>query len=148
LRRRGHELPGARAALAAFQAAEEIAQSVLSGNTRPNAVTKLKAFTLDGFMDFEVGGYGSDDAVRANLVGIAQERASAKYGRSFGPANTMLTGDTLRDIQAGRDGGAHVVAVATGPDSAEALLAAGADIALPDLRDTQIVVDTVTGFLR
>jgi hypothetical protein len=44
LRERGHELPGARAALAAFQASPGIVQSVLTGNIRPNAVTKLSGF--------------------------------------------------------------------------------------------------------
>lgn len=29
---------------------------MLSGNIRPNAVTKLSAFGLDGLVDFEVGG--------------------------------------------------------------------------------------------
>src|SRR5262249_2871363 len=111
LRERGHELPGARNAVGVLQASPGIGQSVLSGNIMPNAVTKLSAFGLDDYMDFEVGGYGSDDEVRANLVSVAQERASAKYGVRFDKANTVLIGDTLRDVQAGRDGGAHVIAV-------------------------------------
>lgn len=146
LRERGHELPGARDALTAFQSSTGIVQSVLSGNTRPNAVTKLSTFGLDGYMDFEVGGYGSDDEVRANLVSVAQERASAKYGIRFDKANTVLIGDTLRDVRAGRNGGAHVIAVASGSDSMEALRAEGADIVLPDLRDTRAVVEAVTSF--
>jgi phosphoglycolate phosphatase len=146
LRERGHELPGARAALAAFQSSPAIVQSVLTGNIRPNAVTKLSVFGLDGYLDFDAGGYGSDDEVRANLVGIAQERASARYGPSFGKGNTVLIGDTLRDVRAGRDGGARVIAVATGSDSAGALRAEGADIVLPDLRDTRAVTEAVASF--
>jgi phosphoglycolate phosphatase len=144
LRERGHELPGARDVLAAFRASAGIVQSVLSGNIRPNAVTKLSAFGLEGFMDFEVGGYGSDDEVRANLVAVAQARATAKYGETFDKANTVLVGDTPRDVLAGRDGGARVVAVATGADSVESLRAAGADIVLPDLRNTRAITDAVT----
>ncbi len=146
LRDRGHELPGARVALAALQGMPGIVQSVLSGNTRPNAYTKLSAFGLHEYLDLEVGGYGSDDDVRANLVGVAQERASAKYGVSFGPATTVLVGDTPRDVRAGLDGGAHVVAVASGSDDMESLRKAGADVVLPDLRDTQAVVRAVTQF--
>ncbi len=146
LRERGHELPGARAALAAFQALPGIVQSVLTGNIRPNAVTKLSVFGLDGYLDFEAGGYGSDDEVRANLVGVAQERASARYRARFDKGNTVLIGDTLRDVQAGRNGGARVIAVATGSDSVEALRAEGADIALPDLQDTRAVMEAVSGF--
>ncbi len=147
LRERGHELPGARAALTAFQSSPEIVQSLLTGNIRPNAVTKLSVFGLDEYLDFEAGGYGSDDEVRANLAGIAQERASAKYGPRFDKGNTILIGDTLRDVQAGRNGGARVIAVATGSDSAEALRAEGADIILPDLQDTRAVMEAVTSFV-
>lgn len=147
LRERGYELPGARDALAAFRAMPGVIQSVLSGNTRQNAFTKLSTFTLDGYLDFEVGGYGSDDEVRANLVGVARGRASAKYGVKFGETSTVLIGDTPRDVQAGRDGGAYVVAVASGSDSAEALRAAGAQAVLADLRDTRAVVDAVTGLV-
>lgn len=147
LRERGHELPGARDALAALQARPEIVQSVLSGNMKPNALIKLSAFRLDGYLDFEVGGYGSDDDVRANLVGIARDRASAKYGVRFDKNTTVLIGDTPRDVQAGRDGGARVVAVASGSDSMEVLHREGADTVLPDLRDTQAVVSAVTGYL-
>jgi phosphoglycolate phosphatase-like HAD superfamily hydrolase len=145
LRERGHELPGARDVLAAFRASPRFVQSVLSGNIKPNAVTKLSAFGLEGFMDFEVGGYGSDDEVRANLVAVAQARASARYGETFDKANTILVGDTPRDVRAGRDGGARVVGVATGSDSVESLRAAGADIVLPDLCDTGAVAEAVTG---
>ena len=144
LRERGHELPGARDILAAFQASAGIVQSVLSGNIKPNAVTKLSAFGLEGFIDFEVGGYGSDDEIRANLVAVAQARATAKYGETFDKANTVLVGDTPRDVRAGRDGGARVVGVATGSDSIESLRAADADAVLPDLRDARAVADAVT----
>ncbi len=148
LRERGHELPGARSALTELQAASGIVQSVLSGNIKPNAITKLSAFQLDGFIDFEVGGYGSDDEVRANLVGIAQERASSKYGIRFDKTNTVLIGDTLRDVQAGRNGGAYVIAVASGSDSMEALRAEGADIVLPDLGNTEAVIRAIHSFSR
>lgn len=146
LRDRGHELPGARDALTVLQSSPGIVQSVLSGNIRPNAVTKLSVFGLEGFIDFEVGGYGSDDEIRANLVGVAQERATIKYGARFDKTNTVLIGDTLRDVQAGRNGGARVIGVASGSDSMEALRAEGADVVLPDLRDTLAVVESVGGF--
>ena len=108
------------------------------GRTEPEIMRDLL------FLDFEVGGYGSDDEVRANLVAIAQARAIAKYGETFDKANTTLVGDTPRDVRAGRDGGARVVGVATGTDSVESLRAAGADVVLPDLGDTRAVAEAVT----
>ena len=148
LQERGHELPGARDALATLQDTPGIIQSVPSGNIKPNAITKLSVFSLDGYIDFEVGGYGSDDLARDKLVAFARDRASAKYGVQVDKANTVLIGDTLRDVRAGRNGGARVVGVATGSDSIDALRAEGADIVFPDLRDTCMVVEAVTGFAR
>jgi phosphoglycolate phosphatase-like HAD superfamily hydrolase len=145
LRQRGHELPGAREALTALRETPGLIQSVLSGNIKPNAIIKLATFGLDAYIDFEVGGYGSDDRVRDNLVRYARDRASAKYGVKFDESNTVLIGDTPRDVQAGRNGGAYVIAVASGSDSMDTLRKAGADVVLPDLRDTRSVVATVTG---
>jgi phosphoglycolate phosphatase-like HAD superfamily hydrolase len=136
LRQRGRPMPGAAAALVALHQRPGLVQSVLTGNIRRNAVTKLSTFGLADHLDFEVGAYGSDNSTRAKLVGVAQERAVARYGVSFGPANTILIGDTPRDVQAGLDGGAKVVAVATGDSSAEELRLAGAHAVLPSLADT------------
>jgi phosphoglycolate phosphatase len=145
LRERGHELPGARDALEALQSTPRIYQSVLSGNIKPNAITKLSIFGLDAYIDFDIGGYGSDDRVRANLVGIARDRASAKVSAAFDNTTTVVIGDTLRDVQAGLNGGAYVIAVASGADSVERLRDEGAHVVFPDLKDTQAIVDTVTG---
>lgn len=145
LRERGHALPGARDALAAFSGLPGVVQSVLSGNIRPNAVTKLAVFGLDSYVDFDAGGYGEDGQDRAGLVPVAQGRAEQKYGQVYGKANTVLLGDTLRDVRAGLDGGARVVAVATGADSEEDLRSAGAHMVLPDLADTRAVLEAVRG---
>lgn len=148
MREQGHELPGASEALAALQSTPGVIQSVLSGNIKPNAVAKLSAHGLERFIDFEVGGYGSDDHMRDNLVAIAQGRASSKFCVAFDKDNTVLIGDTSRDVQAGRNGGAYVIAVASGSESMEELQAAGADLVLQDLRDTEAVVAAVMGFLE
>jgi phosphoglycolate phosphatase-like HAD superfamily hydrolase len=57
------------------------------------------------------------------------------YG--FDPSRdvTVVVGDTKRDVTAGRDGGARVIAVATGMDSREDLDRSGADVALASLVD-------------
>ena len=41
---------------------------------------KLAAFGIDELVDMDVGGYGSDHGVRAELVGIAREKTRAKHG--------------------------------------------------------------------
>jgi phosphoglycolate phosphatase-like HAD superfamily hydrolase len=144
LQRLGHALPGAGEAILALREVPGVVQSVLTGNIQPNAFTKVSAFGLDKHLDFEVGGYGSDDIIRANLVAVAQKRAGVKYGAVFDRSNTVLIGDTPRDIEAGKRGGASVVAVASGAYDADELKAAGADVVLADLTDTVAVVKAVT----
>lgn len=53
LAERGHALPGAVACLERVSAEMGVRQSVLTGNIRPNAITKLGAFGLDVWMDWE-----------------------------------------------------------------------------------------------
>lgn len=65
LRDRGYALPGARAVLETLQRTSGIVQSVLSWNIAPNALIKLSVFDLNSYLDFDVGGYGSDDFVRS-----------------------------------------------------------------------------------
>ncbi|WP_338203359.1 haloacid dehalogenase-like hydrolase [Candidatus Nephthysia bennettiae] len=144
LRERGHALPGAVAALEALRQDSHVVQSVLTGNIQPNAVVKLAVFGLDRFVDFDVGGYGSDDSIRSRLVRIAQLRAEKKYaGRGFTRSNTVIIGDTTRDVQTGLEGGGRVVAVATGPNSVAELRTAGAAVVLTDLVDTAAVLRAV-----
>jgi phosphoglycolate phosphatase-like HAD superfamily hydrolase len=148
LRQRGCALPGAVAALATLRRNPTVVQSVLTGNVQPVALVKLSAFGLDGYIDLEVGGFGSDGVVRADLVAIAQRKAERKYGVAFDERTTVLVGDTPRDVQAGRRGGAYVVGVASGASSAEELLAEGANQVLPDLCDTSAVVEAILAVRR
>jgi len=129
----GHRLgpvardPGSRIstnALRELAGLPDIIQSVLTGNTREAAEIKLRTFDLDQYLDLDIGAYGADDT-RANLVKIARQRASAARGIAFAPATTVLIGDTPNDVAAARDGGARIIAVATGSDSARDLAAAG-----------------------
>ncbi|MFJ3788359.1 HAD family hydrolase [Kitasatospora sp. NPDC090091] len=143
LRTAGRILPGAVEALRAMAAQRHVAQSVLTGNLRANALLKLRLFGLAEFLDPAVGAYGGDARERAALVPVAQRRAAAAYGRAFDADSTVLIGDTPRDVHAGRIGGARVLAVASGTSSAAELRAAGADAVLATLRDTDAVVHAV-----
>ena len=143
IRERGRALPGARATLAALGRTEGVVQSLLTGNVEPNALLKLASFELDGYLDFEVGGFGSDHHHRPSLVEVARTKAEAKYGTAFAGPATVLVGDTPLDVAAGRAGGARVVAVATGPYGVEELESTGADAVLADLRDTEAAIGAI-----
>ena len=145
IRERGRALPGARDVLAALGRADGVVQSLLTGNVQPNALLKLASFGLDGYLDFEVGGFGSDHRHRPSLVEVARGKAERKYGTAFDATATVLVGDTPLDVAAGRAGGARVVAVATGPYGLDELEETAADAVLPDLRDTGAAVAAILG---
>lgn len=141
----GHALPGAAAALAALAEVPGVVQSVVTGNVRDNAYEKLWLFGLDGWIDFSVGGYGSDDGVRATLVRLAMSRASAAYGREYAGDQVVIVGDTPHDIVGAHANGARAVGVATGRSTSQDLAAAGADVVLASLLDTGAVLRAVLG---
>ena len=143
IRERGRALPGARETLAALGRSDGVVQSLLTGNVQPNALLKLASFELDGYLDFDVGGFGSDNRHRPSLVEVARTKAERKYGTGFEGRATVLVGDTPLDVAAGRAGGARVVAVATGPYGVAELEATGADAVLADLRDTEAALAAI-----
>jgi phosphoglycolate phosphatase len=143
IRAEGRALPGAREALDALAARDDVVQSLLTGNIEANAVLKLAAFGLEGLLDFEVGGYGSDPHVdRSDLVAVARRRVAEKHGVEVKPDATVLIGDTPLDVQAAREAGVRSVAVATGPHHGPEDLAE-ADAMLADLSDTAAVLAAV-----
>ena len=97
---------------------------------------KLRAFGLDGFVDFDIGGYGSEAYPKGTLLRVARQRAAEKHGVTFGEDVTVYVADSPRDVDAARIGGARSLAVASGRASAAELRDAGADAVLSDLTDT------------
>jgi len=141
----GQLLPGAAEAMAAVAKLDEVVQTVLTGNGRPNAVLKLRAFGLDGFVDFDIGGYGDEAYPRGTLLTVARQRAAEKYGVTFGEQATVYVADSPRDVEVARIGGARSLAVASGRASAAELRDVGADAVLPDLTDTTQLINLITG---
>lgn len=141
-------LPGASAALAGLAAlapGQGPVQSLLTGNIRPMAEIKLAAAGLTRHLDLEVGSYGDQHEIRAELVAPAREAAAAAYGQDFGGTATVLIGDTPLDVTAALATGARAVGVATGHFSTADLAAAGAHAVLPDLTGTATVVSAILG---
>lgn len=145
LRRRGRALPGAEHALRALAKHGDVIQSVLTGNTRPAAEIKLQAFGLDRYLDFDSGAYGTDDETRANLVKIARQHAEAAHGGRFDAASTILIGDPPNDVTAAREGGARIIAIASGTNSAAELADAGADKVFEDLTQIDELLSAIYG---
>ncbi|WP_229799335.1 haloacid dehalogenase-like hydrolase [Couchioplanes azureus] len=138
---RGTLLPGVRAVLDALGTRDDVVQTLVTGNVPQVAAAKIAAFGLTGVFDAEVGGYGTDDSVRATLVRRSRERAEAKYGESFRP---VVIGDTAHDVSAALANDALAVGVATGGTTMAELAHAGAHAVLPDLSDVAATIDIIT----
>lgn len=138
LRERGHALPGAAAALDALDAAG-VQQTVVSGNIRPVAEIKLQIFGLDRHILWDLGAYGEDNDTRAKLVRLSLQRSDAR------PAEAVLIGDTPADVEGAHANDVRVIAVASGRSDEAALRGSGAEMVLPDLCDTALLVKLVRG---
>ena len=103
------------------------------------AQLKLAAADLAHRLQLDLGGYGSDHLLRAELVRTSLHRIAEATG-DVDPSNTWVVGDTPRDLDCARAAGVRCLLVATGTNPFEKLAALGADAALPDLADVDRVL--------
>ncbi len=106
---------------------------LLTGNIEAGARIKLQNMGLWHY--FSVGAFGSDHDDRDRLLDVALGRCRDRLGLSFRPEETMVVGDTPKDIACSKPFGATAVAVATGPYSTEELAAHNPDHLFHDLSD-------------
>lgn len=144
MREGGIVLPGVETVLAHLHDHPQVVNTVLTGNTRANAVVKLETFGLDRWIDVEVGAYGSDHHDRNVLVPVALDRLTAVYG-PVDLDRVWVVGDTPFDAACARAGGVRCLLVATGHATRAELDAAGADLVIDDLSATDAVVATLLG---
>jgi phosphoglycolate phosphatase len=88
--------------------------SLLTGNYEPVARLKLARAGIGHFFASGQGAFGSDSEDRAALPAIARRRAGPR-GRPHPREDTLVIGDTPRDIACARADGVRCAAVATGP---------------------------------
>ena len=138
----GRVHPGVRELLEHLSKLDGVRQSLLTGNLRPNALVKVASFGLDGYLDMEVGAYGSDHADRALLVPVALGRARELRGESYLGDEVWVIGDTRHDLACARAGGVRALLVGTGRDGVSA---EDADAFYENLADTSAVLETLLG---
>lgn len=109
--------------------------SILTGNVEEGAAAKLATHNLNRY--FRSGGFGSDAVERNDLPAIALQRIEEETAHTFAPEQSVIIGDSVRDIECARVGGMHVVAVATGGDSREILSGHDPDLLLDSLCEQQ-----------
>jgi phosphoglycolate phosphatase-like HAD superfamily hydrolase len=109
--------------------------ALLTGNVEPVARLKMTRAGLGHFFPRGQGAYGSDHEDRAALPPLARRRAGSRQA-PHPREETVVIGDTPRDIACARADGSRVVAMTTGPCSAD------------ELQGADAVVDDVAGLER
>ncbi len=113
-------LPGIVALLDWLSALDQVRLSLVTGNFEAVAGLKLKRAGLGHYFGPGQGGFGSDSEDRAALPSLARRRAGHD-GVPWPRAQTLIIGDTPRDIACARADGVRCFAVATGPYEPDAL---------------------------
>jgi phosphoglycolate phosphatase-like HAD superfamily hydrolase len=138
----GGVMPGVIELLDVLAHRDGVRQGLGTGNFRRGGELKIRHYALDGYFRAIEGGFGEDSEDRASVIARGVERLRDGDGAG---ARIVVIGDTPHDVTAARANGAYALAVATGRDSAEELLAAGADAALADLSDCERALDLIEG---
>ena len=131
-------MPGVRSLLETLAGRGDVYLALLTGHYEESARAKLEYFDLWRY--FPCGAFGDDAPERNRLLPRALARIHACGGPAARPSESVVIGDTPLDIACAAASGARSVAVATGSYHAEALRAAGADVVLEDLADTEHVL--------
>jgi phosphoglycolate phosphatase-like HAD superfamily hydrolase len=138
----GVVLPGVANLLAALSNTDA-AIGLATGNLRRGAAHKLEHFGM--WERFAGGGFGDDHIVRADLVRAGISEMAALCRCEPGDCDVIVLGDTPLDVEAAHLAGARALGVGTGRFTPEQLLDSGAEFALPDLSETERVLDMLLG---
>lgn len=112
--------------------------ALVTGNLEPIAWLKLERAGLRRAFPANQGAFGSDSADRVDLPPLARARAGPD-GRPHPRADTILIGDTPRDIQCAHADGLRCFAIATGRHLPDELRAA--DAVANDATELGVLID-------
>lgn len=133
----GRVLPGVERLLSELQTSSFSPKlGLLTGNIRLGAEIKLRHFDLWDYFAF--GAFGDNQSDRNALAALGRQRAAQLFPGPLDPREIMVVGDTPHDIACGKSIGAHVLAVATGGSTLDALAKCQPTWAVPTLENTSV----------
>ena len=132
-------LPGVHELLEYLARQGSVTCALLTGNYEPVARLKLARAGLGRYFSAGQGAFGSDAEDRAALPVIARRRAGTR-GHPFPREQTIVIGDTPRDIACARADGLRCIAVASGPYTEDQL--SHADAVAPDAQGLRTLLET------
>ena len=126
-----HTKPGIYEILELLNPVKDIGLGLLTGNLEQGARIKLDAFDLNKY--FPSGAFGSDDEDRNKLLPVAVRRFEKLLDVKIVIEESIIIGDTPRDVECAHIYGAICIGVATGPYTFDELVEAKADYVVKDL---------------
>jgi phosphoglycolate phosphatase len=124
-------LPGVAELLDWLSGLGSVTLGLLTGNYEPVARLKMARAGLGRYFPSGQGAFGSDAEDRAALPAIARRRAG-RLGAPNRREQTLVIGDTPRDIACAQADGLRCLAVATGPFGTDEL--SEADMVVSDVQ--------------
>jgi phosphoglycolate phosphatase len=116
---------------------------LLTGNFEHAAKARIKAGGLSGYFKEGLGAFGSDPHKKRSDLGKLALRRALDMGFSPSLGAAWSLGDTAEDIVCAKESGLKIAAVATGKVGIEELKKYNPDVVLPDLTDTQAVLNLI-----
>lgn len=128
-------LPGVLELLDRLRQTEEVLLGLVTGNYQESGRIKLASVGIDPQW-FLINGFAECAETRPGIVRWAMDQGSALVGRPLDALETIVIGDTPRDVACAKANGCLAVAVATGNYDIDLLRATEADLVLPDFTDS------------
>jgi phosphoglycolate phosphatase-like HAD superfamily hydrolase len=135
-----HVLPGVRRLLEELSKTDNFVV-LYTGDSAGIVDRVLKATGLGKYFRFAV--YGTEAPTRVGMVRLAVGRAESITGKKFSDKDVVIIGDSLRDVNSGKQLGAVTIAVATGFHSEEKLLASKPDYLFKSLKSYRKVLQAI-----
>jgi phosphoglycolate phosphatase len=133
-------LPGARELLDELSKTDNLI--VLYTGDSPGIVkVVLESTGLDKYFKFSLS--GTEVKSRADMVRQAIAEARRLTGRKFQGKDVVIIGDSVRNIECGKEFNALTIAVATGFHSEEELRRKAPDYLFKDLRDYEYILQSL-----
>lgn len=114
---------------------------LLTGNMEKGAYVKLEPFDLGAYFSF--GAFGDEHEKRAELATMAAARGAELIEEGSGVTQTVVIGDTPRDIACAKAAGLLSLAVATGNFSSSELKSHSPTYLLENLSDSAEVLEAL-----
>jgi phosphoglycolate phosphatase-like HAD superfamily hydrolase len=138
-----HVIPGVRETLEVLDRHPRYRSALLTGNIEAMAYLKMELVGLEKFFELP-GAFGHESHDRKDLPELAANRICEHLNVDLAPEQFIVLGDTPNDIGCAQHFGARAVAIGTGRFyTHEELLACEPDAFLPNLSDTDQVLETL-----